>query len=183
MKITVIGRGRVGGGLADRWERAGHNVTRLGREGGDATDAEAVLVAVPGGEIAGALGKIRGLAGKIVIDATNSFGSRDETYPSLAHQVKSIAGGPVAKAFNLNYAVLYDQIDAQRVRPSNPYAAEDGARAVAEQLSRDAGFDPVYVGGLDQARALEDNLALIRAMAEQGGLGPFSTATRSRESC
>ena len=65
-------------------------------------------------------------------------------------------GGPVAKAFNVNFAVLYDQIDQQRVRPSNLYAAEDGAREVAEQLVRDGGYDPVYIGGLDQARALED---------------------------
>ena len=35
MKITVVGRGNVGGGLADRWERSGHEVTRLGRDGGD----------------------------------------------------------------------------------------------------------------------------------------------------
>jgi predicted dinucleotide-binding enzyme len=26
MKITVIGRGNVGGGLADRWKKAGHEV-------------------------------------------------------------------------------------------------------------------------------------------------------------
>jgi predicted dinucleotide-binding enzyme len=49
MNVTVSGRGRVGGGLAERWERAGHTVTRLGREGGDAVDADAVLVAVPSG--------------------------------------------------------------------------------------------------------------------------------------
>jgi hypothetical protein len=47
MNITVVGRGSVGGGLADRWEQAGHRVTRLSREGGDASDADAVLVAVP----------------------------------------------------------------------------------------------------------------------------------------
>ena len=47
MRITVIGKGNVGGGLADRWEKAGHEVTRLGRDGGDASDADAVLVAVP----------------------------------------------------------------------------------------------------------------------------------------
>jgi hypothetical protein len=76
----------------------------------------------------------------------------------------------VAKAFNVNFAVLYDQIDQQRVRPSNLYAAEDGARAVAEQLSRDAGYDPVAVGGLDQARALEDHLGLVVAVT-QAGLG------------
>lgn len=35
MNITMIGRGNIGGGLADLWERAGHQVTRLGRGGGD----------------------------------------------------------------------------------------------------------------------------------------------------
>lgn len=33
MNITVIGRGNIGGGPADLWERAGHQVTRLGRGG------------------------------------------------------------------------------------------------------------------------------------------------------
>jgi 8-hydroxy-5-deazaflavin:NADPH oxidoreductase len=61
MNITVIGRGNVGGGLAGRWERAGHTVTRIGRDGGDASGAEVVLVAVPSGAIADALGKVRGL--------------------------------------------------------------------------------------------------------------------------
>ena len=51
MRITVVGRGNLGGGLADLWERAGHQVTRLGRDGGDVSDADAVLVAVPGGAI------------------------------------------------------------------------------------------------------------------------------------
>jgi 8-hydroxy-5-deazaflavin:NADPH oxidoreductase len=55
MKIAVIGRDNVGGGLADLWERAGHELTRIGREGGDVSDAEAVLVAVPDGAIADAL--------------------------------------------------------------------------------------------------------------------------------
>jgi predicted dinucleotide-binding enzyme len=43
---------------------------------------------------------------------------------------------------------------------------------VTEQLSRDAGYDPVSVGGLDQARALEDHLGLVVAVT-QAGLGPF----------
>jgi 8-hydroxy-5-deazaflavin:NADPH oxidoreductase len=33
MKIAVIGRGNVGGGLADLWKGTGHEVTRIGREG------------------------------------------------------------------------------------------------------------------------------------------------------
>ena len=55
MKIAVVGRGNVGGGLADLWEKAGHEVTRIGREGEDASNAEAVVVAVPGGAVAEAL--------------------------------------------------------------------------------------------------------------------------------
>jgi 8-hydroxy-5-deazaflavin:NADPH oxidoreductase len=51
MKVAVVGRGNVGGGLADLWERAGHEVTRIGREGVDVSDAEAVVVAVPGGAV------------------------------------------------------------------------------------------------------------------------------------
>jgi predicted dinucleotide-binding enzyme len=172
MNITVIGRGNVGGGLARRWDRAGHKVTKLGRDGGDASDAEAVLLAVPSDAIADALGKVSGLDGKIVIDATNSFQGRNEQFESLAHEVKSIVGGPVAKSFNCNYAAIYDDIDEQRGRPSCLYAAEDGAVAMTEQLIRDAGYDPVSTGGLGSARMLEDHLALMTAMNE-GGLGRF----------
>jgi 8-hydroxy-5-deazaflavin:NADPH oxidoreductase len=172
MKITVIGKGNVGGGLAARWEKAGHHVTALGREGGDAADADVILVAVPSGEIADALGKVGGIDGKVTIDATNAFRGRNDDFESLAHEVKSIVGGPIAKSFNLNFASIYDQIDEQRVRPGNLFAAEDDAREVTEQLIRDAGYDPVYVGGLEQARALEEHLALMFA-ASQAGLGQF----------
>jgi predicted dinucleotide-binding enzyme len=172
LKITVIGRGNVGGGLADRWERAGHDVTRLGREGGDASDADAILVAVPGGSIADALAKVSGLDGKVVIDATNAVNVDRGEFESLAHEVKSISGGVVAKSFSANFANQYDKIDEQRVRPSNLYAAEDGAREVAEQLIRDAGYDPVEVGGLEQARAIEEHLGLLFAI-NRAGLGPF----------
>jgi hypothetical protein len=68
-------------------------------------------------------------------------------------KVKSVIGSPVAESFNLNFAVLYDQIAAQRVRPSSLYAA--GAE-ITERLITDADYDPVRVGGLDKARALED---------------------------
>jgi len=172
MNITVIGRGNVGGGLARRWDRAGHKVTKLGRDGGDASGAEAVLLAVPSDAIADALGKVSGLDGKIVIDATNAFHGRNEAFESLAHEVKSIVGGPIAKSFNCNYAALYDDIDEQRARPSCLYAAEEGAVAMTEQLIRDAGFDPVSAGGLGSARMLEDHLALMTAINE-GGLGRF----------
>ena len=172
MKVTVIGRGNVGAGLAQRWERAGHDVTTLGRDGGDASDADVVLVAVPSAAIGDALGKVAGLDGKVTIDATNALRGRNEEFESLAHEVKAIVGGPTAKSFNLNFANIYDAIDAQRVRPSNLFCAEDDARDVTEQLIRDAGYDPVYAGGLDRARMLEDHLELL-FVVNQAGFGPF----------
>jgi len=172
VNIAVIGRGNVGGGLADRWERASHNVTRIGREGGDVSDADAVLLAVPSNQIGAALGGVQGLEGKVVIDATNAFTGRNEEFESLAHEVKSIAGGPVAKSFNANFAAIYDAIDEQRVPPGNLYAADEDARDLTERLIRDAGFDPVFIGGLEHARTLEDHLALMGAI-NQGGRGRF----------
>ena len=171
MKITVIGKGNVGGGLARLWRAAGHDVQELGRAGGDASAADALLVAVPSDAIGDALAKVSGIQGKVAIDATNAFGGRNDRFESLAHEVKSIVGGPTAKSFNLNFAAVYAEVARQRVRPSNLYAADDEARDVAEQLSRDAGFEPVYAGGLEQARALEDHLALLMALS-RAGLGP-----------
>jgi len=100
MNITVIGRGNVGGGLARRWERAEHNVTAVGRDGGDASGADAVLVAVPSNAISDALSKVTGLGDQVFIDATNAFTGRNEEFESLAHEVKSHVSGPVAKSFN-----------------------------------------------------------------------------------
>jgi predicted dinucleotide-binding enzyme len=172
MKVTTIGRGNVGGGLAARWRAAGHDVRELGQDGGDASDAEVILVAVPSGAIAEALGKVTGLDGKVTIDACNAYRGRDERFESLAHEVKSITGGPTAKSFNLNFAAIYDRIDGERVPPGNLYAADDEAREVTERLIRDAGYDPIYAGALDRARLLEDSLGLLFAV-NQGGLGPF----------
>jgi 8-hydroxy-5-deazaflavin:NADPH oxidoreductase len=172
MNITVIGRGNVGGGLAARWRVAGHAVTELGREGGDAGGADVLLLAVPGPAVGDALGAVRGIEGKVTIDATNAMRGRNEAYESNAHEVKALTNGPVAKSFNLNFAVIYDEIDKQRVRPSNLYAADEDARSVTEQLIRDAGYDAVYLGGLEQARAMEDGLGLLFA-ANRAGLGPY----------
>jgi len=172
MKITTIGKGNIGGGLAKFWRAAGHEVQELGRDGGDAADADVILVAVPSGSIADALGKVSGIDGKTSIDATNAFAGRNDAFESLAHEVKSIVGGPTAKAFNLNFAALYDEVSKQRVRPSQFFAADDDAREVTEQLISDAGYDPVYTGGLEMAPALEEHIRLMFAV-NQGGMGAF----------
>jgi len=156
MNITTVGRGNIGGGLGHLWEQAGHTVRALGREGGDASDADVVLVSVPSGSISEALAKVSGLEGKVAIDTANPFAGRNEDYESFAHEVKAHTKGPVAKAFNANFATLYDKIGEQRVRPGCLYAADDEAREITEQLIRDAGYEPVSVGGLESARALEE---------------------------
>ena len=70
--------------------------------------------------------------------------------------MKAHTNAPVAKAFNANFATLYDRIGEQRVRPGCLYAADEEARDVTEQLIRDGGYEPVSVGGIENARALED---------------------------
>ena len=173
MNIAVIGRGNVGGGLANLWRAAGHEVQELGKDGGDVSGADVVLVAVPSGAIADALGKVTGLDGKVAIDATNHFQGERPDFPSLAHQVKSITGGPVAKAFNLNFAAIYDEIGNQKTRPSNLYCADEEARGVTEQLIRDAGYEPTNAGDLENARALEDGLRIMFAVFQAGGSPVF----------
>jgi len=173
MKIAVIGKGNVGGGLADLWEKAGHEATRIGREGGDATDAEVVLFAVPGAAIADAFDNVQGLAGKIAIDATNLIGTSPPSgFSSNAEFVKSKVNGPTAKSFNINFAMLYDQLGDARATPSNLWCGDDEARDAVEQLNRDAGYDPVYAGPLDNASAQERFIDLVFAI-NQGGLGAF----------
>src|ERR671920_42223 len=101
MKIAVVGRGNVGGGLGDLWEQASHEVKKLGREGGDVSDAEVVVVAVPGG--------------MMVVDATNLVGADPpEGFSSNAEFVKSETNGPTAKSFNTNFAALYGRIGEAR---------------------------------------------------------------------
>ena len=46
---------------AQQLNRAGHTVTTLGRDGGDGSDADVVVVAVPSAAIDDALGKVTGV--------------------------------------------------------------------------------------------------------------------------
>ena len=172
MRITVVGRGNLGGGLADLWERAGHQVTRLGRDGGDVSDADAVLVAVPGGAIAEAFDRLRGFEGKTTIDATNLYNvTPPRGFASNAEFVKSKTKGPTAKSFNVNFASLFGRLADARARPGNLWCGDDEAREVVERLNRDAGYDPVRTGPLEGAAAQEAVIGLIFGIAQE--LGPY----------
>jgi 8-hydroxy-5-deazaflavin:NADPH oxidoreductase len=172
MKITVFGKGNVGGGLADLWERAGHEVTRLGRAGGDVSDAEVVVIAVPGGSIVEGFNTLTGVKGKTVIDATNRIGvAAPQGFTSNAEFVKSQTNGPTAKSFNVNFASLYGRLGDARARPSNLWCGDEETRDVVERLNRDAGYDPVYTGPLENAPHQEAMIDLIFAIGES--LGPY----------
>jgi 8-hydroxy-5-deazaflavin:NADPH oxidoreductase len=175
MNIVVIGRGAMGGGLADAWERAGHQVTRLGRDGGDAASAEAVLLAVPGDVVEKALSSVTGLQGKTVLDATNLYGGARPPggFSSNAEYVKSITGGPTAKVFNVNIAALFPKIPNARVRPSNLWSGDDEAQDLVQKLSLDVGFDAVRLGGLSSAGTQEGLAGPMIAIVE-AGLGLFA---------
>ena len=173
MKIAVVGRGNIGGGLADLWEKADHDiVARIGKEGGDVSDADVVLVAVPGGSVAGALDTVQGIGGKTVIDATNLVGVEPPPgFDSNAEFVKSRTNGPTAKSFNLNFANQFGKLREAKSRPSNLWSGDDEARQVVEQLNRDAGYEPVRMGGLDKAATQEQAIAIFFAIRQD--MGPF----------
>ena len=95
---------------------------------------------------------MQGIEGKTVIDATNLVGADPpEGFPSNAEFVKSRTNGLTAKSFNTNFAALYDRIGEARSTPSNLWCGDEEARQVVEQLNRDAGYEPVHAGLLENA--------------------------------
>jgi predicted dinucleotide-binding enzyme len=173
MRVTVAGRGNVGGGLAELWEMAGHEVQRLGRAGGDVSGADVVLLAMPGNAVAEALGSLTGIEGKTVIDATNLIGAQPpDGAASNAEYIRSRTGGPTAKSFNINFAAIYGRIASAGTPPGNLWCGDEEARSAVEQLSRDAGYEPIYAGDLGKASLQESMLQFVFGIA-QGGMGPF----------
>ncbi|WP_298959398.1 NADPH-dependent F420 reductase [uncultured Methylobacterium sp.] len=184
-RIGVVGAGNIGGTLAALWTKAGHPVMiasrhpeelsglvgRLGplARAGTVTEAlrfgEVVFLAVPyraypelGREHAAAL------AGKVVLDAGNATRARDGDLAAEAEangigatSAKYLPGARLVRAFNAANVRLFER-NAHRDGPpmAVPIAGDDaGALAVAEGLVRDAGFEPVTVGGLDKARLFQ----------------------------
>ena len=50
-----------------------------------------------------------------------------------------------------------------------PWAGDEEAREVTEQLIRDAGYEPAPAGGLENARKLEDALPFVFAVRQAAG--------------
>lgn len=185
MRIGIIGAGHIGGTVGKLWIAAGHEVmfsarrldesqavaSALGPRAHAGTVAEAiafgdaVFLAVPYKavpEIAKDYGPA--LKGKIVLDADNAIPGRDG---ALVDEVERdgigavsrryFPGARLVRVFNtLNYAILAREANRAPPRLAIPVAGDDQAAvAVAAGLVRDAGFDPVIVGDLAQARRFQ----------------------------
>ena len=184
-RIGIIGAGHIGGTIGALWIKAGHPVmfssrnpaelkqmvAKLGPLAHAGTVAQAiryadvVFIAVPYKALPqiGADNKAA-LKNKVVLDACNAVVSRDgdAAAQALADGVglasqKYLKGTHVVRAFNtLGYRVLDAEANRPAPRLAIPIAGDDKhAVRLAQKLVRDAGFDPVLVGGLDAARKFQ----------------------------
>jgi predicted dinucleotide-binding enzyme len=183
MKITIVGPGRIGGGLARLLAAAGHEITLTGgrdplRRGllaesipgavrtadlRDATnDAEAVVLAVPWAAIPDVLDTVGDLNGKTVIDTTNHF---DVGGLVLLPQGRTAArvnalrmpGASLVKAFNTLTAGFQQEAAQRSGERAVIFLCGDDANAkrLVGTLIADAGFAPCDLGGLDDAAPME----------------------------
>lgn len=178
-RIGVIGSGRIGGTVGGLWVKAGHPVMfssrhpeelktltdSLGPLAQAGTVAQAVafsdvlLLAVPYGAVP-ELGQQNNWQGKIVLDATNAVSPRDG---AIVEEVKAngigtttakyLRGARIVRVFNFTSAADFARESHRKGAPmAVPLAGNDAqALTVAAGLVRDAGFDPVVVGGLSSA--------------------------------
>jgi predicted dinucleotide-binding enzyme len=185
MKIGIIGAGHIGSTIGGLWTKAGHPVffssrhpeelkdlvARLGplAQAGTVDQAiafgDVVFMAVPYGALP-QIGKDYGksLADKIVLDANNAVASRDGAITDeVEHDgigvtsQKYLPGARLVRAFNtLSYMIFEREANRAAPRLAVPIAGDDQeAVQVAAGLVRDAGFDPVEVGKLADARRFQ----------------------------
>jgi predicted dinucleotide-binding enzyme len=202
LRIGTIGAGRIGGTVGALWVKAGHPVmfssqdaqegqalaARLGplARVGSVADAiafgDVVFLAVPYGAMP-EIGRDYGpaLKGKIVLDAGNAIAGRDGPIVEEAEREgigvtsqKYLRGARLVRAFNtISYTLLASEAGRADPRLPIPIAGDDAqAVEVAAQLVRDAGFDPVFAGGLAEARRFQRGAP---------GYGPSANAAELRE--
>jgi NADPH-dependent F420 reductase len=197
MQIAVIGKGHVGGALGIGWARAGHEVIFGARDPNDpdlgallknkntsaaaareaVTRAEVITLAVPWSAVPEVIGDIKSeLRGKVLIDSTNPA----KQWPNLDHSAGSggeqVAGlapeARVVKAFNTTGFENMQNPKYPEAAASMFYAGDDfAAKKVVHGLIKDLGFDPVDVGPLAQAQALEVLASLWGTLAYSQKLG------------
>lgn len=185
VRIGVIGSGHIGGTIGGLWVKSGHPVMFSSRHPeelkdmvtklGNLAQADSVEQAVAFGDVLfiavpyGALPQIgkdysAGMKGKVMLDACNAVQARDGAVADEVEQngigvtsQKYLAGARVVRAFNTMSYMIFAR-EAHRADPklAIPIAGDDPeAVQVAAGLVRDAGFDPVVVGKLADARRFQ----------------------------
>ncbi len=199
MKIAIIGAGNVGGTLGKRWARLGHEVVfgvrqphgekaqaavaaagpgaRAAGVAEAAAAGEVVVLATPWGATRSAIDAAGGLAGKIVVDATNPLAGLEGL--ALGH---TTSGGEqvaewapearVVKAFNTTGSNNMESADYAGRKVVMPICGDDAeAKAAVLQLAEEVGFEAVDAGGLKSARLLEPMAMLWIHLAYAQGFG------------
>jgi 8-hydroxy-5-deazaflavin:NADPH oxidoreductase len=183
MDIAVIGTGFIGRTLGRSLAGAGHRVTFGSRrpENDDVAEgttasvdsvagalaaADVVILAVPGAAVADLAAANRGaLEGMLVIDATNQMGAATSNSRAALP-----AGVRYARAFN----TLGGENMADPVFPDGRadmfFSSPEGDRAVVEEVIRDVGLGPVFVGP-DQEGLVDCLFRLWIALAVTQGRG------------
>jgi len=132
-------------------------------------NSEVVVLAVPGGaakDVVRSLGPA--LSGKVVVDATN-----DTSSSGKLHALDELDDGaqPV-RAFNTLGWESFENPIIGGQQASLFYSAEDGRpREVAEQLIRDVGLEPVWVGGVEAFDVVDSVTGLWFTLVFQRKLG------------
>ena len=171
MRIGVIGGGNLGGGLARLWEKAGHDVRVSTRDTVAETAAfgEVVVLAIWDADLEDVLGQIDA-SGKVLVDATNPL----RAGKTNADVIRLAPGARIVKAFNTNFARVFDRLADADPPPTMVFCGDDAdAKEAVATLIRDAGYEPVDVGGLDQAENVEGFAKLVINVAYNLGRGPF----------
>jgi len=192
MKIAVIGAGNVGQAVGKSWAARGHAVRYGVRDPGKyaglaaapvaeaAREAEVVLLATPWGATEAAVRAAGGLAGKLVLDATNPLKmDADGLGLSLGYSISAgemvaqwASGAAVFKTLNTTGFGNMANAGRYKAPPVMFYAGDDQKqRATVASLLGDLGFEAVDAGPLRNARLLEPYAMLWIDLAMKRGLG------------
>ncbi len=179
MRIAVIGTGHIGGTLGSKWQAAGHDVAYGTRQGagegpggapmaavGNAVkDAEVVVLAIPGGAVAGMVKEHAwALTGKTVVDATNNMGGAAPD--SRAEITGAVPDVRYVRAFNtLGWENFADPLPGTALF----FTAEASARQVTEELIRAVGLEPACVGGPEATGTVDALLPLWFELVKLNG--------------
>ncbi|MBV9252222.1 MAG: NAD(P)-binding domain-containing protein [Acetobacteraceae bacterium] len=199
MNLAIIGSGNVGGALAGALRRAGHQVVFGVRDpqpgkpdettvAGSAKSADVVILAVPFTAARDVIASASGFAGKVLIDATNPLGMKEDGLgltvgfdTSGAEQVAAMA--PQAQVFKaFNQTGFENMADARRytARPVMFVAGDGNRKPAVLSLVGEAGFEAIDLGGLRTARLLEPFAMLWIELARKRGLGSDFVFTLQR---